>query len=131
MLLLFSPLATELVEESEEGSSDDGVGAGDVVVRRRVCQPSLDAILKNKPSLQCIALTSATDLLVSIGDYPHVIKRQKDFLDKFCAGHEDDIMTGLLRGKNMNHELHFLPTFLAPITPPQDMIDNYKPRFAT
>ena len=31
----FSPLATELVEESEEGSSDDGVGAGDVVVRQR------------------------------------------------------------------------------------------------
>ena len=25
----FSPLATELVEESEEGSSDDGVSAGD------------------------------------------------------------------------------------------------------
>ena len=59
---------------------------------------------------------------------PHIIKRQKDFLGKFCSGHDDDIMTGLLRGKNMNHELHFLPTFLAPITPPQDMIDNYKPR---
>ena len=131
----FPPMAVEEVsvdaQETEVESADKETGAastaGVKITQRKVCPGSLQAEITKNEDLMCDKLNELNDYY-ALPDYEHIKARQKRFLDLACSGSNDDILTGLIRGMNMEQINHFLPTFLVPIPPPRSMIDAYLPR---
>jgi hypothetical protein len=127
----FPPMETETVEIQANNGEDDndqgGPTVSDEITQRKVCSGSLMAETSTDEMHMCNKLKEIEQYF-KLPDYAHVEKRQAAFLDKFCSGEEEDIFTGLIRGLNMDHKYHFLPTFLCPIAPPRSVIDAHQPR---